>query len=244
MKWLVGIAGIVLIGWMVQLRHPSATKTPADKHASFALLELFTSEGCSSCPSADRLLPQLAKDSNVIVLSFHVDYWDRLGWKDRFSDAAYTERQRTYASRLGLESIYTPQLIINGRHELVGSNEAGARQYIAQAKNDTPSVEIRIDEIKENGNHLDVRCHLEGDIRNTQLLSALVERSADTQVGGGENRGVKLVHTNVVRSFSMQKAASQMQLSVIVPKDLSGDKRRLILYTQRDDLRITGAVSL
>src|ERR1700739_857201 len=96
----------------------------------FAVVELFTSEGCSSCPPADQLVARIQQedqDQPVYILAFHVDYWDRQGWKDGFSDSRYTQRQRRYATWLNLESIYTPQIVVNGRKEFVGSQEGTLR---------------------------------------------------------------------------------------------------------------------
>src|SRR5476651_2422634 len=93
----------------------------------FAVVELFTSEGCSSCPPADEAIAKLQKESNgkpVYILAFHVDYWNRLGWKDVFSNADYSERQNEYAKYLRLESVYTPQVVVNGKKEFVGSEES------------------------------------------------------------------------------------------------------------------------
>src|SRR5436190_6580011 len=124
MKWLLlvvisafAVFGIAKKNSFDKKENNSSRKT----YSSFAVLELFTSEGCSSCPPADRLLPQLASTNpNIIPLSFHVDYWDHLGWKDPFSNAEFSDRQRLYAGQFHLESIYTPQLIVNGEYELVG----------------------------------------------------------------------------------------------------------------------------
>ena len=130
MKWIlitIASAGIIGLGFISKNKQqPDSGKiktvSVTGSYAPVAVLELFTSEGCSSCPSADKLLPQLAKlDSNIIPLSFHVDYWNRLGWEDPFSSSEYSERQRSYAKQLNLESVYTPQLVVNGEYELVGS---------------------------------------------------------------------------------------------------------------------------
>src|SRR5204863_4528217 len=102
------------------------------------VVELFTSEGCESCPPADVLLRQLASTqpvpgAQIIPLSLHVDYWDQLGWKDRFSSALLTNRQRVYGTRFNIDSVYTPQMVVDGRSELVGSDGAAARKAIARA---------------------------------------------------------------------------------------------------------------
>src|SRR3546814_11008586 len=89
------------------------------------VVELFTSQGCSSCPPADALLVELAREPGILALSFHVDYWDYIGWEDPFAEAQYTERQRAYVDRLGLRSVYTPQIVIAGRHTALGRNPGG-----------------------------------------------------------------------------------------------------------------------
>src|ERR1700761_8258700 len=102
----------------------------------FAVIELFTSEGCSSCPPADALVARVQKESNgkpVYILAFHVDYWNRLGWKDVFSSAEYSERQSEYAKYLKLESVYTPQVIVNGKKEFVGSEESTLQNSVSAA---------------------------------------------------------------------------------------------------------------
>jgi len=223
---------------------PATEKIVSQKKAnSFAVLELFTSEGCSSCPSADRLLPVLAKDdSNIFVLSFHVDYWDNLGWKDGFSSATFTDRQRKYAEQFRLESIYTPQLVINGEHELVGSDKQKAETFIKQVQNENPITNIKVNSVKKENNNLDVNCSLNGELKNINLATALVQKNAERKIGAGENRGATLVHTNVVRSFVENPATSQMHFNIQMPAGLKDGEWQLILYAQRkSDLKIIGA---
>ena len=118
-------------------------------YSPVTVLELFTSEGCSSCPPADELLPELAKlDSNIIPLSFHVDYWNRLGWTDPFSSSENSDRQRIYADFWKLESVYTPELVINGEYEVVGSNRSAAENAINKILQEKSKVKINIDEVK------------------------------------------------------------------------------------------------
>jgi hypothetical protein len=226
-------------------KKPAAKKFSSPITRSFALLELFTSEGCSSCPSADRLLPEfINEDSNIIVLSFHVDYWDNLGWKDVFSNSSYTERQRQYAEQLHLESIYTPQLIINGLHEMVGSNRQKAESFIKRVQEEKPLSEIKINSVSEQEHQLEINCHIEGDIKNIKLLAALVQKHAERKIGAGENKGATLMHTNVVRSFAENNVAPEMHFKINIPSDLIDGEWKLILYTQRkSDLKITSAAS-
>jgi hypothetical protein len=226
----------------------AATKKMNSSFTSVAVLELFTSEGCSSCPPADRLLPQLAiLDSNIIPLSFHVDYWDHLGWKDPFSNAEFSERQREYGQKFHLESIYTPQLIINGEYELVGSSRSGAEADIKKVLIAKTGIQVIIDEVKRENNKLIVSVHAKGipiaiGMKDVNLLAAIVQKHAEMSVKAGENRGSKLAHTNVVRTFIKQSIKEKMNFEIEVPGDLENNNWQLILYTQqKNDLKITGA---
>ncbi len=245
MKWILAI---IAVAAATGIALNTKTKSPIVKSfppaaKSFAVLELFTSEGCSSCPSADKLLPVLmAEDSNIIALSFHVDYWDHLGWKDAFSSAANTERQRKYAQQFRLESIYTPQLVINGQYEAVGSNKRSADASIQKVLAQTAVIEIKITDAKKEGSKLNVNCELSGEIKGANLVAAIVQKSAERKIKGGENSGAKLLHTNVVRSFIEKTATSKMNFIMDVPSDLADDNWQLILYTQnKADFKITGA---
>ena len=168
------------------------------------LVELFTSEGCSSCPPADLLLSRLMQESPIegvpiVALGFHVDYWDRLGWKDRFSSAAFTERQNQYAAAWKTDRIYTPQAVVDGRFEFVGTDvrrvvgaiaEAGARPH-ATVKVETapgPSPSLRIDVAPPAG------AALAGEV-----LLVIAEDNLASEVKAGENANRRLEHMAVVR---------------------------------------------
>jgi hypothetical protein len=112
----------------------------------FAVVELFTSEGCSSCPAADDAVAVVARDypQNVFVLGFHVDYWNRLGWKDGYSSAAYTDRQGEYATAFSLNGIYTPQVVVNGKTEFVGSDKNKLDRAIKNELNENTTVTIEL----------------------------------------------------------------------------------------------------
>src|SRR6187551_1483077 len=116
-------------------------------NGGFALVELFTSEGCSSCPAADEVLEEIQKkynDKNVLVLSYHVDYWDKLGWKDIFSDPSFTQRQEYYSNIFRLNSIYTPQVVVNGRKEFLGSDKSKIISSIEEQLNETSVASIKL----------------------------------------------------------------------------------------------------
>jgi hypothetical protein len=252
MKWILIIIFLGLAVFEVDKKINSGSKGHHLKKSfrSFAILELFTSEGCSSCPPADRLLPQLAStDASVIPLSFHVDYWDRYGWKDPFSNSSFTDRQRDYAKQFKLESIYTPQLVINGEYELVGSNRSSAEADIKKLLAENAPLQLTIEDVKREGDKISVSCHLAGNLENCDLLAAVVQKYAEVNVKAGENHGAKLSHTNVVRSFLKLPAKEKMDIQLRVPADIvkdnsSSEKQnwQLIIYAQqRDDLKIIGA---
>ena len=177
---------------------------PADA-TGVALLELFTSEGCSSCPPADALLARLVSEAGnsgrrVYALSFHVDYWDRLGWKDRFSSAAYTQRQRDYARRFRLASLYTPQLVVNGEREMVGSDAPRAEAAVHAGLATAAEVPVTV-EAAARGHEVSVRCRVEKAPAGAVLEVAWVDASASSAPDGGENRSRVLRHVNVVRDL-------------------------------------------
>lgn len=170
------------------------------------LIELFTSEGCSSCPPADRLLEKLDREQPVpgaelVVLSEHVDYWNQLGWSDPFSSAQYTERQREYAATLHGE-VYTPEMVVDGAKGLVGSDESNARRSVKDAlKTGKASIHI---EARQEGEGKKVRILVRMDqASDGTLYLALAHESAKSQVLRGENGGRALSHVAVV--YSLQK---------------------------------------
>jgi hypothetical protein len=189
----------------------SALTGPDDCPRTPVLIELFTSEGCSSCPPADALLEKLDRSQPVtgaelIVLSEHVDYWNDIGWKDPYSSHEYSERQSAYAARFGRGSVYTPQMVIDGHLELVGSDE---RKAIAAVENETKfaKVPMSLSAIRfDNNNKLSM--HIEAGPLGTpsaahsaSLFLAIADDSDESQVSRGENAGRTLKHVAVLRSF-------------------------------------------
>lgn len=161
------------------------------------VVELFTSQGCSSCPPADEFLGELAKRDDVLALSFHVDYWDYIGWKDTFASPANTERQRVYARRFGLAYVYTPQMVVHGTVQTTGSNRPAVLNGIAQAKTQ-PSIPV---EIKREGDSVSVVLPASDNDPDAIILSVLFDRSGTADIRRGENSGRKIAYSNVVRKL-------------------------------------------
>ncbi|GAA3969238.1 DUF1223 domain-containing protein [Hymenobacter antarcticus] len=181
---------------------PAAKSRPVVAGRVPVVVELFTSEGCSSCPAADATLRELAAAQSVpgvevIALGEHVDYWNRLGWKDGFSSPAYTARQRQYAAGFGTGS-YTPQAVVSGRYELVGSRTGELAAIVAKAAKAPQAVLT----VATSGSAAQVRVSsVPTGTPATEVLLAITESGLASQVGRGENAGLLLQHAAVVRQL-------------------------------------------
>jgi hypothetical protein len=198
-------------------------------YPGFAVVELFTSEGCSSCPAADKLAARIQKeneDKPVYILAFHVDYWNRLGWKDVFSDPAFTKRQRQYASLLRLSTVYTPQAVVDGRTEFVGSQEATMRKAIAEGLARRVSSKILLENVKLTGEQVSVNYQISGPAGNSSLILALVQKTAESKVRSGENAGRTLSHVQITRAIQTVnvngKASGTGQISIPAGMKVAG----------------------
>ncbi len=179
----------------------------------FAVVELFSSEGCSDCPEAEEVLNKLTLEamgdkSYIYPLAFHVDYWNKLGWKDPFSDSAFSNRQRKYRKVLGNEVVYTPQMIINGRVEFTGTDDKRMRAVIDSVMKIVPECYFTIhpDENKLKQGILEFEYEIlkipaNEESRELNICYALVERKLVSDIMRGENKGKKMTHQNVVRKF-------------------------------------------
>lgn len=168
------------------------------------IVELFTSEGCSSCPPADRLLADLEREQpiagvQVIALGEHVDYWNDLGWPDRFSTKELTTRQRDYGHKFVIDSIYTPQMVVNGQAQFTGGDAGRAAREIRKAA-EGPRARVELS-LKGDAVHLNVD-DLPHGTREADVLLAVTETDLATDVKRGENRGHVLRHAGVVRSLT------------------------------------------
>ena len=191
LRWsgVAGVAATVML----------ATPASADPRA---VVELFTSQGCSSCPPADRILGELAKDPSIVALSLPIDYWDYLGWKDTLADSRFSARQKAYSRMRGDRDVYTPQVIVNGEAHVIGSDRAGIENAMrATRAGEVMSVPVSM---SISGRQLNVTVAASraghGTARGEVWICA-VSRAVPIAIGRGENRGREVIYHNVVRNL-------------------------------------------
>jgi hypothetical protein len=210
------------------------------------VVELFSSEGCSSCPPADVVLAKLDREqpvagAEVIALELHVDYWNRLGWTDPFSQASFSARQRMHAYTMHSSSVYTPQMVIDGTGELVGSNESGAKAAIERAAR-APHVPVKL---ARDGDAIaiDIEAAPAGE-GTTHAMLATTERGLRTNVTAGENRGETLAHGPVVRSLRFVADLGATGLHTRVTQSRVAGTRVVVFVEGRDSLHVLGAATI
>ena len=186
------------------------------------VVELFTSQGCSSCPPADAHLADLAKRDDVLALGFHVDYWDYIGWTDQFGDPAHARRQRTYARGFGLAFVYTPQMIVDGIWQEAGySRDKIAARITEAAALERPPIDIRLTRISDLEVHVRIP---EVDYADTaKVLLIRYDASHETRVTRGENGGRRLVDYNVVRQILPIASWKGQAMDLSIPLEDLGD---------------------
>ena len=217
------------------------TATAAQAAPRPVVLELFTSQSCSSCPPADALLADLgASQADVLPLDFHVDYWNYLSWRDRFSLPAATARQRAYATALGAD-VYTPQMVIDGTAQAVGSDRAAVTAALARARaaiaNQTPGTAPTLSLADREGR---LAVEVGAGPSTGKLLLVGFDPMHVTQVGAGENAGRTLTEVNVVRSLAELPEWQGTAMSLLVEKPLGA---RAAVLLQAADGRILAAAS-
>lgn len=234
---LLLVVSVVVMAFTFGNKTKVATKRAT---AGFAVVELFTSEGCSSCPPADAAIEKLLAENNpdVFILSFHVDYWNRLGWQDPFSSVAFSDRQRSYARRFSLNGVYTPQVVVNGASEFVGSDAAKLHAAVNTALQNKIASNINIT-AKRSGNSVTVTYQAAGALLNI----AVVEPEETVEVKRGENGGRTLHHVNIVRALQTVDATANGNFTINLPPALAAAPLQVIAYTQAKEAGIiTGAV--
>ncbi len=218
------------------------TRTPV-------IVELFTSEGCSSCPSADKLLADIERtqpipNAQVLVLSEHVDYWNRLGWRDPFSTHGFSERQSAYADSFHNDGVYTPQMVVDGKAEFVGSNGANAKKAIAEAASQ-PKAHVTL----SGGEKLTVNVDQVPGNAAADVLLAVTEDNLRSDVRSGENSGRQLNHTGVVRRLTVLGKTHDGTFSAQVNPQLAADWKRanlqaVVFVQDSKNKHILGAASI
>jgi len=167
-----------------------------------AVIELFTSQGCSSCPPADKIIGELAKDPTVIALSLPIDYWDYLGWKDTLADARFSARQKAYSLMRGDRDVYTPQVVINGSAHVVGSDRAGIERAIGATRRAEGVMSVPVS-MKLSGEQITVSVAASNKApmaTHGEIWICSISRAVPISIGRGENRGRELTYYNVVRN--------------------------------------------
>jgi hypothetical protein len=227
----------MVTGMVIALVAPSA---PAQKTV---LVELFTSEGCSSCPPADALLRQVNGTETsggqlVIGISEHVTYWNSLGWSDPFSSSDYTERQNAYSEKFHLEGPYTPQMVINGAEQIVGSDRAALLRAVEKEEQERPRMSLRILALSISGSTMTVSFSTSGELpaKGADLIAVLADDTDRSSVLRGENSGHTLAHVAVARSISRVakvQAAGEQTVQIRIPSSFQASPgHHLILFAQ------------
>lgn len=206
--------------------------------ASMVVVELFTSQGCSSCPPADALLSQLRNHPDVIPLAFHVDYWDRLGWRDPFSSPQWTRRQMMYVSSMHLQSAYTPQAVVDGTTQLVGSDKRALDAAIANAARRAAVGRVSV-EASRKGNIVTANVRADAPAGYDVVL-ALFQNGVRTKIAAGENSGMTQTDDAIVRHVRRVSAGS-----VALPVDPSWKDIGVAVFLQnRETLAIGDAAAV
>ena len=197
---------------------PQRLEIAAETDPAPVVVELFTSQGCNSCPPADAYLGELAQRKDVLALSFHVDYWDYIGWKDRYGDPAFTARQRAYARTMGDGMVYTPQIVVGGASDAVGSNRGTVEWAIKDSKTRLKMQQLKVERDPASGEVVLQLPEADLPVPATLWLVTYQYRNEDA-VKAGENSGRKLVSFNTVRS--LQKVGVWSGQAATLPLNLS-----------------------
>ncbi|MBC8050247.1 MAG: DUF1223 domain-containing protein [Chitinophagales bacterium] len=216
LKMGAGTLAVIMAGALGQ----SARAVDGDVSKPVVVLELFTSQGCSSCPPADALLETYIQQDNVVALSFPVDYWDRLGWKDTFAKKEHTARQYAYATARGDGQVYTPQIVVNGVAHAVGSSSYKVDAAINSMKRAMAAQQVSLD-LQRNNDGFVVKAGAApsgSTVSNATLLLAVVQDAGKVAIGNGENGGRKVTYFNVVRALKPIGNWSGAPISVTISK--------------------------
>jgi hypothetical protein len=206
-----------------------------------AVVELFTSQGCSSCVAADAYFAELAKRDDVVALSLHVDYWDYLGWRDTLGDAAYTARQRDYAAAQGTRRVYTPQIVLNGDSGYVGSDRGAVNAAISHS---SLTVPVSMRHGGDGTLEIEVAARPDTDTTHATIRLVLLTSEAKVAIGRGENAGRTIDYTNVVRAMRPIGMWGGQAVKITLPEDeiMAHDVDACAIIVQEDLPNGPGAI--
>ncbi|RMH64538.1 MAG: DUF1223 domain-containing protein [Calditrichaeota bacterium] len=249
---ILPFAGLLVMFALVYLV-PSDTKERPRDHASFAIVELFTSLNCPGCPAAEQVLEELTQTydnprSPVHILAFHVDYHNNSTVRDPFSDEAFSQYQMQYQHALRERTLFTPQLIINGMHTMPGNNAElcmdEMKAMLANGVREPLRIDARLD-IRSDSAY--VTFSLDRPLNNERLNIALVENNIPVRMPSGVNAGRPILCQNVVRSFHQlsKKSLKKGRIALLIPPDVQRERMKIILYSQHTlTFTVNGAVMI
>lgn len=243
--WWLMLSLLLLCSLLLRPDSASAQRSPlpADGPAP-VLVELFTSQGCSSCPPADQALADLGQEADIVALSFHVDYWDYIGWKDPFARPDFTKRQKWYADRMNLRMVYTPQMVIHGQREVVGSRQQQVQASLNAARQEAGASPVRLSLARESGSYRIEIAEQDppGQSGAATLYVAWYDEREKTRVTEGENRGKTLLNTHIVREIRPVAHWEGGNRSFSVPPAPSGSNNlRLAAFLQQENGTVLAA---
>ena len=205
------------------------------------VVELFTSQGCSSCPDADAMLAELAEREDIIALALHVDYWDYIGWEDPFGDPAHAERQRTYAHQAGRKSVYTPEMIVQGQTDIVGAKPMKLSEAIAKHAAMPAKVALKVG---REGDSLTIQAEKVGAVTGPMTVHMLrYTPLRTTEITRGENHGKTLDYANVVEGWTVLgtwDGSAPLEMTA----DMPGEKPCVVIIQAQDTGPILAAARI
>ncbi|MHA6689202.1 DUF1223 domain-containing protein [Devosia sp. A449] len=219
------------------LAHPAGADSTRARPK--AVVELFTSQGCASCPPADALLTMLAARDDVVALAYHVDYWDYVGWEDTFGTAAYSDRQRAYAKSWGSSRIYTPQMVVNGAKAVVGSRRSEVHGAL-----DGASLPLAVDIVRE-GDMLKISIPPNTSLDDAVVWMVTYLDRADVKIDTGDNAGKAMVYTQVVTGrqvLGMWEGASGAHLKLPLPEVFNEVSTGIAVIVQQERQGLPGPI--
>ncbi len=237
--WLLAFSGD---SGVAASEHPEMT---VDTFEAVVVLELFTSQGCSSCPEADALLKKAKEqgDNQVFALSYHVDYWNYIGWADPFSQSQYAEKQRRYNAKFDYKSNYTPEMVINGRDHFVGSDASRLYSEIRQYKKLRTPNSIAFKQLHRKAATLNFSYGVSGDLTGKTVRAVLVLDERTTKVARGENKNRSITNSNIViAEKNMNLSEGSGEATMAIPGIVASEEKiSLILLVEDREYAITAA---